>query len=203
MEKEIRENHKRYLERITLFKSYGYDIDKEKSFIVEQAKPLYGKILEAGTGKGYFALALAKEGYPFVTFDISAHEQHFAKLNLSYFGFSNLVDFRIENAECTSFIDQSFDIIFAVNIIHHLHNPYKVIEELIRLLSPQGKLVLADFTETGFKIMDKIHELEGNTHDVGKAILSDIKLYLQPKGFFTTKTRSNIQEILIAKKVIQ
>ena len=113
LEKEILENHEKYLKRIALFKSYGYDVEKERKFIVEQAKPLNGKILDAGTGKGYFALALAKEGHPFVTFDISADQQQFAKLNLAYFGFANLVDIRIENAECTSFPDDSFDIIFS------------------------------------------------------------------------------------------
>ena len=130
LEKEILENHEKYLKRIALFKSYGYDVEKERKFIVEQAKPLNGKILDAGTGKGYFALALAKEGHPFVTFDISADQQQFAKLNLAYFGFANLVDFRIENAECSSFPDESFDIIFSVNLVHHLQNPYQVAEEL-------------------------------------------------------------------------
>ena len=201
--KEILENHKRFLERIALFKSYGYDVKKERNFIVEEAKPLHGKILEAGTGKGYFALALAKEGHPFVTFDISADEQRFAKLNLAYFGFNNLVDFRIENAECTSFPDGSFDIILSVNIIHHLRNPYQVIEDLIRVLSPEGKLILADFTEEGFEIMDRIHALEGNIHEVGKVVISDVESYLITKEFSVMKTESVIQGDLVAKRVIQ
>ena len=200
LEKEILENHEKYLKRIALFKSYGYDVEKERKFIVEQAKPLSGKILDAGTGKGYFALALAKEGHPFVTFDISADQQQFAKLNLAYFGFANLVDFRIENAECTSFPDESFDIIFSVNLVHHLQNPYQVAEELSRILSPNGKLIIADFTETGFRIIDKIQALEGKTHETGKATLSDIESYMKTKGFYITKMKSNIQKILIVKK---
>jgi ubiquinone/menaquinone biosynthesis C-methylase UbiE len=202
LDKKILENHKRYLERIALFNNYGYDVEKERNFIVEQAKPLCGKILEAGTGKGYFALALAKEGHPFVTFDISADQQQFAKLNLAYFGFANLVDIRIENAECTSFPDDSFDIIFSVNLIHHLENPYQVVEELSRILSLNGKLIIADFTETGFRIIDKIQALEGKTHETGKVVLSDIESYMKTKGFLIKKMKSNIQEILIVNKVI-
>jgi MinD superfamily P-loop ATPase/ubiquinone/menaquinone biosynthesis C-methylase UbiE len=202
MDSEILDNHKRYLERVALFKSYGYDVEKERNFIVEQAKPLCGKILEAGTGKGHFALALAKEEHPFVTFDISADEQRFAKLNIAYFGFDNLVDFRIENAERTSFADQSFDIIFSVNVLHHLQKPYQVIEELVRILSSNGKIILADFTEEGFKIMDKIHALEGRSHEKGNVALSDVESYLIKKGFSVIKTKSLIQEVLVAKKVL-
>jgi len=199
LEKEIIDNHTKYLERIALFNSYGYDVEKERNFIVEQAKPLYGKILEAGTGKGHFALALAKEGYPFVTFDISADEQRYAKLNMACYSFDYLADFRIENAERTNFLDQSFDMIFSVNLIHHLQNPYTVIEELIRILSPRGKLVLADFTDEGFKIMDKIHALDGRSHEKGNVGLSEIELFLAREGFSITRKRTTIQDVIIAK----
>ena len=127
MDNEILENHKKYLERKALYKSLGYDVDKERDFILEQAKPLYGRILEAGTGKGHFALALAKAGYQFITFDISAEEQRFAKLNIAHFGFEKQVNFRIENGERTSFSEGSFDTVFSVNVLHHLRNPYQAV----------------------------------------------------------------------------
>lgn len=202
MDSEILDNHKRYLERVALFKSYGYDVERERNFIVEQVKPLHGKILEAGTGKGFFALALAKEGYPFVTIDISADEQHYAKLNLAYFDFNKLADFRIENAEHTSFPDESFDIVFSVNVLHHLQNPYQVADELSRILSSNGKLILADFTEEGFKVMEKIHALDGRVHEKGNVALSDVESYLTKKGFSVTRTKSLIQDVLIAQKAI-
>ena len=194
------ENHKKYLERKALYKSFGYDIDKERGFILEQAKPVSGRILEAGTGKGHFALALAKAGYSFVTFDISAEEQRFAKLNITHFGFDKKIDFRIEDGEHTSFPDSSFDVIFSVNVLHHLRSPYKVINEFIRLISPDGKIILADFTEEGFKIMDKIHGLEGNTHEVGLVGLSDVGAYLAKKGFLVKGVKSAYQRVLIAKR---
>jgi len=70
-DKEVLENHKRYLERKALYSSLGYNVDRERTFILEKARPLYGNILEAGTGKGHFALELARAGYKFTTFDIS------------------------------------------------------------------------------------------------------------------------------------
>ncbi len=200
MDKEVLANHKIYLERKKLYQSFGYDVEKERDFILVQAKPLYGKILEAGTGKGNFALALAKAGYCFVTFDISTAEQRFAKLNIAHFGFQKQVDFRIENGERTSFSDGSFDTVFSVNVLHHLRNPYQVLDELIRLLSQNGKLILADFTEEGFKIMDKIHALEGNAHEVGKVKLTDAEAYLGKKCFLVRSIQSTYQHVLIASK---
>lgn len=198
MDKEVLENHQRYLERKNFYKELGCDIDKERKFILDKAQPIYGDILEAGTGKGHFALALAKEGYRFTTFDISEQEQKFARLNLKYFGLDHLVDFRIENGECLSFKDKSFDIIFSINTFHHLVNPYKVLGELIRLLSFEGKLILSDFTKEGMALMDKIHASEGRKHEVSKTTLADIERYLIENGFKTDKASSKFQEVLIA-----
>jgi len=198
LDSEVLENHKRFLERKALYKSFGCDIDKERAFIIEKAQPIYGDILEAGTGKGHFALALAKEGYQFTTFDISEQEQKFARLNLKYFGLDHLVDFRIENGEHLSFKDKSFDIIFSINTFHHLLNPYKVLDELIRLLSFEGKLVLSDFTNEGMALMDKIHASEGRKHEVSKTTLLDIERYLTEKDFNINKASSRFQEVLIA-----
>jgi len=200
LDNEILQNHQKYLERKKLYIGFGYDIDKERSFVLEQAKPLFGKILEAGTGKGHFAIVLAKEGYPFVVFDISQEELCFAKLNLAYFGLDKYADFRIENAEHTSFADGSFDIVFSVNTLHHLRSPYKVIDELTRILSQKGKLILSDFTEEGFTVMGKIHALEGKTHEVSETTLSEIESYLTKNGFSLKKAKSVYQCVLIAGK---
>jgi 2-polyprenyl-3-methyl-5-hydroxy-6-metoxy-1,4-benzoquinol methylase len=200
LDKEVIDNHKRYLERQALYKSFGYDVYKERDFILKQSQPVSGRILEAGTGKGHFALALAKAGYYFVTFDISPEEQRFARLNIAHFGFESQVDFRIENGERTSFANASFDTIFSVNVLHHLRNPYQVINEFIRLVSPKGKIILADFTLEGFKVMDKIHSLEGNSHEMGKVGLTGAQAYLQKNGFSVQKVSSLYQSVVIAEK---
>ena len=200
MEKDVLENHKRYLARKELYKSFGYDIDRERASIIKQAQPIRGNILEAGTGKGYFALELAKAGYHFTTFDISETEQAFAKLNLKYFGLDNLVDFRIEDGECLSFKDKGFDVVFSINTLHHLMNPYKVILELIRLLTFSGKLVISDITKEGLMLMDKIHAIEGRKHEVNRITLFDIKKYLIENKFDIKQSSTQYQDVLIAQK---
>lgn len=161
---------------------------------------IFEKILEAGTGKGHFASALAKQGYSLVTFDISQEEMHFEKLNLAYIGLEKQVDFRIENAEHTTFADESFGTIFSVNTLHHLQNTYKVIDELTQILSRSGKLILSDFTEEGFAVIGKIHAFEGGTHEKNDTALLDIESYLVKKGFVIKKASSVYQHVLIAGK---
>ncbi len=191
---------KKYQERKALYKTFGYDVDKEREFILEVSHPVTGKILEAGTGKGHFALTLAKAGYSFITFDISPEEQRFAKLNIACHGFEKQVDFRIENGEKTSFSSGSYDTIISVNLLHHLKNAYLVIDELLRLLSPEGKIIVADFTEEGFRLLDKIHKLEGNTHETGEVGLEEAETYLAGKGRQVRRMQSIYQCVLVSEK---
>ncbi len=197
--KDIKQ-YERVVERKALYQSFGYDIDQERGFIIEAAKPFQGKILEAGTGKGHFTLLLAQAGYSLTTFDISKEEQDFARLNLRYFGLEEFVDFRIENGEVLSFADKSFHVVFCVNTLHHLREPYQVIDELIRVLAIGGKLIVSDFTDQGFDMIEKIHAMEGGKHDAGKTKLGDVQKYLDKKEFETHMTRTQFQEVLVAKK---
>ena len=119
-ENELVENHKRFLERIELYRQHGYDFDLERSFVIEKALPISGNILEACTGKGYFSLALAQAGFHFTTFDISGSEQHYARLNLAYYGLMHHIRFDLADMEHLSYPDASYDAIFAVNLVHHL-----------------------------------------------------------------------------------
>ena len=198
MADSIVENYKKYCERIKYYKDFGYNIEEERRFILEKSYPLYGDILEVGTGKGYFTVELAKEGHSFTSIDISDEEQEFARLNIKYFGFEKLVDFRIENAEHLSFNNSSLDIIFSVNTIHHLANPVRVIDELIRIVTLEGKIILCDFSKEGFEIMDKAHKKEHRKHETNKASLLDIEKYLSNKDFNIEKHTTRCQEILIA-----
>ena len=201
-DKIIEDNHARFLERKNLYKSHGYDIDEERAFIIEKAGPLNGKILEAGMGKGYLTLALAGLGYPLTTFDISEEEQRFARENIKYAGLDHLVDFRIENGEQLSFKDKTFNWVFLVNTIHHLVNPYRVVDELIRVLEPKGKLVLSDFNKRGFDLMDEIHAVEERTHERGNVMLPEILNYLRKRDFIISSHQTQFQEMAVACRAI-
>jgi 2-polyprenyl-3-methyl-5-hydroxy-6-metoxy-1,4-benzoquinol methylase len=198
LDEKVIENHKRYSQRMNFYKDLGYDVLKERNFILEKAYPVYGNILEIGTGKGYFTVQLAKEGFKFTSIDISKDEQKFAKLNIKYFGLEKNVDFRIEDAEHLSFDDSSYDVIFAINTLHHLKNSAEVIDELIRILSFEGKIILSDFNQKGLEIIGKIHSREGKKHEAGTATVLAVGNYLESKSFIVKKYNTEFQDVLIA-----
>jgi len=196
----IIENHKKYQERVKLFHEFGYDVAKERDFIIEKAQPIKGEILELGTGKGYFTVSLAQRGHHFTTVDISKEEQKFAHMNIQYLGLESQVSFVIDDAEKLRFRDGSFDIAFAINLIHHLDQPFKVVDELIRVVSKEGKIILSDFSKKGFELVGQIHKNEGRHHSSGKHDLMDIENYLLSKNYRVEKDCTDYQGLVVVHK---
>ena len=199
MNNEVIENHKRYLERVKFYRSFGYDLEKERDFILDKSLPISGEILEIGTGKGHFALALARRGFNFTSIDISKPDQDIAGLNLQYFGLEERAIFKIENAQNLSFPDQKFGTIFSINVFHHLDKPEKVLYEIVRLLRPEGKVVLSDFNDKGLEIINMCHTHEGGKHDYFKHRLEEAKEYFVKQGFDINEYESQSQKVVIVK----
>ena len=197
MVEDITANWQRYLERVELYKRFGYDIDQERMFFLDKAMPFYGNILEVGTGKGYLTIALAQEGYNFTTVDISEQEQQYARLNIKHLGLEDKVDFQVANAEKLSFKNDSFDIIICRNTIHHLINPFVVVDELIRVVSPNGKIILSDFSKEGLEVVSRIHRQEGRNHEHTGISLDRISRYLGERRVRVEDCRTEFQEILV------
>lgn len=195
------ENYKRYCDREAIYKKFGYDIEGERNFIIEKAGPLTGEILEIGTGKGYCTVALAKKGCCFTTVDISGKEQESAKMNLQYLDLEKQVKFLTGNAENLNFADNSFSLAFSINLVHHLEKLFKVVDELIRVVSPGGKIILSDFSREGFELVDKVHISEnGHNHPVGHFNLDDVAEYLSKKNVSTEKCQSRFQEVIVIQR---
>ena len=198
--REIEENHKRYIERIDLYKTYGYDSIAEREFILECAGPLDGKILEIGTGKGYLTVTAARNGYSFITVDPSEENQRFAKLNAAYYGVSHRIDFRTGDVYSLEFPEAVFDVAIFVNTYHHIGRAQDALEEINRILAPGGRLILSDFTEAGFDLVEKVHESEGYHHDRGSHPRGYAFRSLKEMGFTIRTENSDFQYVLIASK---
>lgn len=197
---ELEANNKAYLLRLELYKSYGYDNEKERLFIINSAEPFGGKVLEAGTGKGHLALEIAKKGHELVTYDVDDTNQRYARMNVASAGLSAKVKFLIKSKEKLSFQDKSFDTVFCVNTLHHLQNSAVVLDELLRVLSGSGVLILSDFTQKAFDVMDVIHKNDGNVHEVIGWNMDKAAEYLKNKGCIITETADEYQRVYIIRK---
>jgi phosphatidylethanolamine/phosphatidyl-N-methylethanolamine N-methyltransferase len=197
---KINETYEEYLKRVSVYKEFGYDIEKERRYFFDKIKPLKGNILEVGTGKGHLTLELAKQGYRFATVDINKDAQAQAKRYLEYFNLEDKVNFYLENAESLSFPDNSFDAVISLNTVHHLVNPFRVMDEIMRVLKGAGKIFLSEFSEKGLEIIEKVHQREGGSHHLHRAGLEGVHGYLAKKGFMTEALGSQFQEILTASR---
>ena len=197
MEEKVLENHERYVERLNFYKRLGYDLEKEREFIFEKSLSIDEPILEVGTGKGHFAVILAKHKHYFTTIDISREDQNIAQLNLAFLGLQAFAECKIENAEQLSFPDNSFNAIFSINVFHHLANPFIVLQEMVRVCAPNGKIIISDMTEKGMEIINTCHTMEGRKHDHSKHHLDEAEKYFINKGFNINTFSSTCQHSIV------
>ena len=98
--------------------------------------------LEVGTGPGFLSILLAMEGYEVTGVDYTKAMLEEARVNTGNAGVS--VDFREMNAEALEFPDASFDLVISRNLTWNLPHPDRAYEEWIRVLKPNGMILIFD-----------------------------------------------------------
>jgi ubiquinone/menaquinone biosynthesis C-methylase UbiE len=195
---EVEANHARLEQRNAVHRRFGYDSALGVRFVVEKALPLGGRVLDVGTGKGRFVIALARHVAHVTTVDINAEELRCAQLEAAYAGLSDRIRFVLQDARRLPWPTASFDAVVSWNVFHHLDDPERVFCEMVRVLSPGGKLVLADFSPSGFRLMDAIHAAEGRRHPHPLNRFAHWQRRLQRSGFRTGSVSGHHQELLVA-----
>ncbi len=115
--------------------------------------PRFGKVLEIGCGTGFFLLNVAQAGIVGEAHatDISpgmvtACTDNGRRLGIEVHG-------RVADAEALPYDDHSFDAVIGHAVVHHLPDLDTSFKELLRVLRPGGRLVLAgEPTRTGDRI---------------------------------------------------
>jgi len=107
-----------------------------KKVLVEKVTGLKkGKILDIGSGTGYFAAIMRKAGWQVKGVEINEKARNFSASN---FGLEVDLPDRI-----TSYDTNSFDCITLWHVLEHFHDPFKYISEIYRLLKPGAVCVVA------------------------------------------------------------
>jgi len=105
----------------------------EKVIAITTQKP-HGKVLDLGCGDGDYALQLKQTGYDVLAADLD-NERFRYKDNIPFM--------QCDITKGLPFADGSFDICLFLEVIEHLKNPYAVMQELKRILKPNGTLILS------------------------------------------------------------
>ena len=99
------------------------------------------EVLELGCGTGIFSAMIAERVKRLTATDFSPEMLEQARQRLAD---CNNVEIRREDACQTSFADDSFSALLAVNLLHHAHAPATVVRECQRVLTPGGRAVVID-----------------------------------------------------------
>lgn len=100
------------------------------------------KILDIGTGPGFFPIILAEAGYWVDAVDYT--EEMLEKAAENAKDLNSRIHFQRMDAQNLSFPDETFDVVISRNLTWNLEEPKKAYGEWYRVLKPGGKLLNFD-----------------------------------------------------------
>lgn len=115
----------------------------ENRFILQQMGDLKGKyLLDLGCGAGENSVYFAQKGARCVATDYSPGMVEVALQLAEKNGVK--IEGRTVNAMEIDFPDNTFDLVYASNLLHHIPDPKLVLQEMHRVLKPGGKACFWD-----------------------------------------------------------
>lgn len=125
-----------------------------------------GKLLEIGCGMGTDLLQLARRNMRVTGIDLT--EEGIALAQKRFEMYKMPVELKIDDAENLSFGDNSFDVVYSFGVLHHTPDTPKSIDEVLRVLKPDGLAVIMLYHRRSFNYI--IHRLlnapfDGNWKD--------------------------------------
>ena len=106
------------------------------------------KILDIGTGPGFFPVILAEAGYQVIAVDYTQEMLDTAKKNAGELC-RNITFYKMD-AQNLEFEDEMFDVVISRNLTWNLKDPEKAYREWCRVLKPGGKLLNFDANWYGY-----------------------------------------------------
>jgi SAM-dependent methyltransferase len=118
--------------------------------VLHKYRPVDGfrRVLHIGCGEGDYDPILAQHSAEVQSCDINADDVAFARaLNADL----THVHYAVQDALKLPYADQTFDLVFCLEVIEHVGAPQKLMAEIARLVTPGG-LVVMTFPQQGFPI---------------------------------------------------
>ena len=113
----------------------GYMLKRKARLVAHEAHRKTGRLLDIGTGTGYFADTMKRGGWQVEAIEKNAHARAFAK---EHFGLEVKPDTALKEFE-----PDSFDVITLWHVMEHLEPLNEVWETLNSLLTEKGVLIVA------------------------------------------------------------
>ena len=121
------------------------------------------RVLDLASGEGFGAAILAESAEHVIGIDIDRRTVEHSSLNYG----DDRIEFELgDAADLTRFADGSFGAVVAFEMIEHVHDQGRVLEEIERVLAPDGVLIMSTpdrpaYTDaTGRSNPFHVHELD-------------------------------------------
>jgi ubiquinone/menaquinone biosynthesis C-methylase UbiE len=142
-----------------LSKEYFDEITKKRYYVeshipefCEFSKYKNKKILEIGCGIGTDAIMFAQEGCEYYAIDLSDESLEITKQRFKIYDLSGYF-YNINAENMYIFENNFFDMIYSFGVIHHTENPEKILNEIYRILKPDGELKVMLYAKNSWKKM--------------------------------------------------
>jgi Methylase involved in ubiquinone/menaquinone biosynthesis len=186
-----------------MLENWGYNLVDEYYQIITEAKINNNvKIFDIATGSGRAVAMLTRLGYSVLTGDYDISKRNEAETRITA-EFLHKVEFVKVDISELPFESNQLESIVCLNTLHELDNPVKGLNELVRVISAKGKLLVADFNSEGFDVMDKLHtEKFGELHPRGNISIEEIKKILLEKFLTVNEINTRLNTAFVAQNKI-
>jgi SAM-dependent methyltransferase len=112
--------------------------------------PVRSRVLELGCGNGKTLTAMIQRRWEVTAIDFATRA---VTLSKRLIGGSSYGDVMVADARCLPFKNNSFDAVFALHVIGHMHkvDRGRIISELPHILKPGGTIFFSDFSINDFR----------------------------------------------------
>ncbi|NJK69814.1 MAG: class I SAM-dependent methyltransferase [Microcoleus sp. SU_5_3] len=108
--------------------------------------PVFGNVLDAGTGTARIPIAISqlRPEWKLTCIDLSANMLKVGQENVEKAGARSQITLELIDAKAMPYPDSYFDLVISNSIIHHLPDPLPFLQEVKRVLKPNGGIFLRD-----------------------------------------------------------
>jgi len=162
------------------------------------------KILDVGTGSGFYARYAAEKGAKVTAVDMSTEMLGVAKNISSKNGLR--ISFIKADAQKLPFKNHSFDKVVSVDLIEHLPQPEKFLKRIIEVIKPRGLIVIAwphAYSPYRFKYYFEKLILQRSLPYTRWISTAYVSRWFESNGFRVQKvpTSLNVTAIILARKM--
>lgn len=151
------------------------------------------KLLDVGCGAGFLSNALAVKNYDVVGVDMSLMSLKVARDHDT----TGRVQYMVADAYHLPFVDESVDVLTAMDFLEHVDRPQDVIREFSRVLKPNGLFFFHTFNRNPLSHLIVIKLVEWMVKNTSKN-MHVIELFITPQEIkeYCLKAQMQVQEMV-------